>query len=89
MILPDFILQGVFMTVKDEMFLNKKVFMTIVGVVTFTVLVLVMYKSDPELQRKNTFNDCLEKVAQSSKEVSKETIQACEDTSFRLVPPKM
>ena len=89
MILPDFILQGVFMTVKDEMFLNKKVFMTIVGVVTFTVLVLVMYKSDPELRRKNTFIDCLEKVVQSSKEVSKETIQACEDTSFRLVPPKM
>lgn len=87
--LPAFLLQGVFMANKDEMFLNKKIFITIVGVIVFTVLVLVMYKSDPELRRRSTFNGCLEKVVQSSKEVSKETIQACEDTSFRLVPPKM
>lgn len=77
------------MAVKDEMILNKMIFIVIVGVVTFTTLVLVMYNSDPELRRRSTFNGCLEKVVKSSKEVSKETIQACEDISFRLVPPKM
>lgn len=77
------------MAAKDEMFLSKTVFMVIVSVVTFTTLVLIVHKSDPELRRKSAFNGCLEKVVQSSKEVSKEIIQACEDTSFRLVPPKM
>ena len=54
--LPAFLLQGVFMANKDEMFLNKKIFITIVGVIAFTVLVLVMYKSDPELRQKSAFN---------------------------------
>lgn len=74
---------------RDEVYLNKMTFLAIVSVVAIVVLVIVMHKSDPELRRRSAFNGCLEKVVQSSKEVSKETIQACEDTSFRLVPPKM
>lgn len=74
---------------KPGNFTEKITFLGIAIIIGFIVFTVILHRSDSGLIRRATFNTCLDKVSNSSTEISKETIQACEDVSFRLVPPKM